>query len=97
VGRNFWELLCVEIVITLKGYGLILQINLGLGRLSIQESHPWGFIHNPCGLPYYVNTEMNSKTCDPNYENQHWAARKDRREPWSKKIASLIISRKWGC
>jgi hypothetical protein len=70
--------------------------DLGLGKLSIQESHPWGFNHNLCDLSQYVNTEMNSKACDPNYENQHWALEKIQNNP-TLKYSQNHYKQKWGC
>lgn len=41
-------------------------------RVSIQDSHNWGWTHNPCGVTENVITTYESKTVDPNYDNQHW-------------------------
>lgn len=40
--------------------------------ISQQDSHNWGWVHNPCGIERYIDTELQTKTCQPNYENQHW-------------------------
>ena len=38
-------------------------------KLSAQDTHNWGFHHNPCGVMNYINVHV--KNVDPNYENQH--------------------------
>ena len=45
-------------------------------RVSIQDSHNWGFNHNVCGLSSHIITELQSKQIGGNYENQHWAIEK---------------------
>jgi len=40
-------------------------------RLSISESHDWGFVHNPIGVERHIPTHIQSKACDANYVNQH--------------------------
>lgn len=47
-------------------------MNYDKDKISAQDSHNWGFVHNPCGLQNHVITTYNSKTIDTNYENQHW-------------------------
>jgi hypothetical protein len=41
-------------------------------RISVQDTHNWGFHHNPCGVMDNIVTTYQSKTIDPNYDNQHW-------------------------
>ena len=41
-------------------------------RISVEDSHNWGFRHNPCGISENIITTYESKTIDPNYDNQHW-------------------------
>jgi hypothetical protein len=41
-------------------------------RISIEESHNWGFSWNACGLFDYIDTEMHVKAIDPDYVNQHY-------------------------
>jgi hypothetical protein len=41
-------------------------------RISVEDSHNWGFRHNACGISENVITTYQSKTVDTNYENQHW-------------------------
>lgn len=45
-------------------------------RVSIQDSHNWGFNHNTCGLSDHIITDLPSKQIGGNYENQHWAIEK---------------------
>lgn len=40
-------------------------------RLSISESHDWGFQHNPIGINHHIPTHIQSKACDSTYINQH--------------------------
>lgn len=42
-------------------------------RISQKDSHNWGWSHNPSPLIDCIDTEYVTKTCQPNYENQHWA------------------------
>jgi hypothetical protein len=37
----------------------------------VEETHDWGFIHNPIGIRQLVRTDIGSKTIDPTYVNQH--------------------------
>jgi len=41
-------------------------------RISIQDTHNWGFHHNPCGVMENIVTTYESKTIDSDYDNQHW-------------------------
>jgi SAM-dependent methyltransferase len=40
-------------------------------RLSISESHDWGFRHNSIGLEDIIPTHIGAKSIDPTYINQH--------------------------
>jgi hypothetical protein len=40
-------------------------------KLSVEETHDWGFIHNPVGLRSCIATDLNSKCIDETYINQH--------------------------
>lgn len=42
-------------------------------KVSQVDTHNWGWVHNPCGLGQFIDTEYQTKTCDADYENQHWA------------------------
>ena len=42
-------------------------------RISVEDSHNWGFVHNPSGVSQHIITTWDSKvTANPGYENQHW-------------------------
>lgn len=41
-------------------------------KISVEDSHNWGFRWNPCGISDHVITTYGSKTVDPTYDNQHW-------------------------
>jgi len=42
-------------------------------RISVEDSHNWGFRHNPSGISENIITTYESKvTANPGYENQHW-------------------------
>lgn len=40
-------------------------------RLSVFETHDWGFVHNDIGLGNYFRWDIQSKAIDPSYVNQH--------------------------
>lgn len=40
-------------------------------KLSIVESHDWGFTHNSLGIEHIIPTDIGSKSIDPTYVNQH--------------------------
>jgi hypothetical protein len=40
-------------------------------RLSISESHDWGFNHNSIGIERVIPTHIGAKAIDANYVNQH--------------------------
>lgn len=66
-------------------------------RVSQIDTHNWGWVHNPSSLIDYIDTELGSKTCQPNYENQHWAL-----DRMAKVNRTLLHSqdhyrRKWDC
>lgn len=42
-------------------------------RISVEDSHNWGFVHNASGISQNIITTYDSKvTANPGYENQHW-------------------------
>jgi hypothetical protein len=41
-------------------------------KMSIHDTHDWGFMHNPIGQTQMILTDIRSKAVDPNYENVHW-------------------------
>lgn len=40
-------------------------------KLSVYETHDWGFVHNDIGLGRFIPTHIGSKSIDPTYVNQH--------------------------
>ena len=40
-------------------------------KLSVYETHDWGFVHNDIGLGRFIPTHIQSKAIDPTYVNQH--------------------------
>lgn len=40
-------------------------------RLSIADSHDWGFTHNDIGVGRLIPTDIHTKACDATYINQH--------------------------
>ena len=40
-------------------------------KLSVYETHDWGFVHNDIGLGRFIPTHIQSKAIDANYVNQH--------------------------
>jgi len=40
-------------------------------RLSIIDSHDWGFTHNDIGVAQLIPTDIHAKACDSTYVNQH--------------------------
>ena len=69
-------------------------------RLSIQDSHNWGFTHNPCFLSKHVVTTYEAKTVDEDYDNQHWQMERlhdctDDNNPTIKQ-SQMIFYNRWG-
>lgn len=44
-------------------------MNYDTSKLSILDTHDWGFVHNDCGIISIINTH--AKSIDSSYENQH--------------------------
>ncbi|MEX0598438.1 MAG: hypothetical protein WD512_18295 [Candidatus Paceibacterota bacterium] len=68
--------------------------------ISVEDSHNWGFVHNPCGVPQNIITTYESKTIDPTYDNQHWQLEKthncnDNNNP-TIKASQRHFHNKWG-
>lgn len=42
-----------------------------LAKLSIEETHDWGWIQNPIGIRNNIRWDLASKAIDATYENQH--------------------------
>lgn len=74
-----------------------------LDRISVEDSHNWGFVHNPIGIPAHIVTTYQSKTIDPTYENQHWhferilgcGGQTSETNP-TIKAAQALFEKKWG-
>lgn len=50
-------------------------------KLSIEETHDWGWQHQPIGITRNIRWDLPSKTLDPNYQNQHWELEKQQGNP----------------
>jgi len=61
-------------------------------KLSIVDTHDWGFVHNDCGVQNIVNTHV--KAIDPNYENQNEELQ--RKAPETMICAQTHFINKWG-
>jgi hypothetical protein len=61
-------------------------------RISVVDTHDWGFEHNDCGVRYHVNTHM--KNADPDYENQHEEL--ERKASGTVICAQTHFKNKWG-
>lgn len=66
-------------------------------RISVEDSHNWGFRHNPSGISEHVITTWESKVvANPGYENQHWEfERIDKCNPTLKHSQKHFLD-KWG-
>jgi len=65
-------------------------------RVSIQDTHNWGTIYNPCGVMDSIITTFESKTIDPNYDNQHWVLEKLCESNPTLQHSQGWYRRKWG-
>lgn len=68
--------------------------------LSIEDTHNWGFAWNACGVKENIITTFESKTIDPDYDNQHWELEKthgcnDNNNP-TIKASQQHFRNKWG-
>jgi hypothetical protein len=66
----------------------------GVRRVSIIDTHNWGFGYNDCGLQQHVITTYESKTFSGNYVNQHWDFEK--RAPATVRHSQALYRKKWG-
>lgn len=64
-------------------------------RISITDSHNWGFVHNDCGLADRIVTTFESKTIGT-YENQHWHFEKIDRKNAPLLGSQRHFEEKWG-
>jgi hypothetical protein len=46
-------------------------MNYDRNRLSVSDSHDWGFIHNDVGLANIIGRDISTKRVDQDYINQH--------------------------
>lgn len=65
-------------------------------KVSQTDSHSWGWQHNPSSLIGFIDTELGSKTCQPSYENQHWALDKLGKVNRTLLAAQAHYKAKWG-
>lgn len=65
-------------------------------RLCIEESHDFGWIHNPIGLQHCIRTDVQSKAIDPTYENQHWELEKLGKKNYVLEHSQGHFKQKWG-
>lgn len=87
----------------LKRCYIYFRDNSLLDRISVEDTHNWGFQHNPCGTSNHIITTYGSKTIDPNYLNQHWhfeqisgcGNRNSETNP-TIKAAQALFEKKWG-
>jgi hypothetical protein len=71
------------------------------GRMSIEDTHDWGFTMNPIGIQQAIRTELQSKSIDPNYENVHWHMERMQPEQGRDRNKTLLraqafYAKKWG-
>lgn len=64
--------------------------------ISIEDTHNWGTRWRPCGITENVITTFESKTVDPNYDNQHWALAKIRHDNPTLFHSQQHYKNKWG-
>lgn len=68
--------------------------NHPVDRLSVVDTHNWGFVHNDIGLRNHIITTYESKTFSGCYENQHWDFEK--RAPATVRHSQALYKKKWG-
>jgi hypothetical protein len=71
-------------------------MNYDRSKLSIEDSHNWGFTHNPTGISNKVITTYQSKTIDSNYDNQHWDFERRCKDNPTLKHSQGHFRQKWG-
>jgi hypothetical protein len=69
-----------------------------LSKISVEESHDWGFRHNPIGTSEVIITDLGSKQIDPNYENAHWYMERLKTKEINRNLeySQGYFLRKWG-
>lgn len=70
-------------------------------RMSIEDTHDWGFVHNSIGIRQAIRTELQSKSIDPDYENVHWHMERIQPEDGRDRNKTLLraqayYQKKWG-
>lgn len=65
-------------------------------KVSVEDTHNWGFQWNPCGIMGHVITTYQSKTIDPNYDNQHWDLERRNKENPTLRHSQRHFEKKWG-
>lgn len=67
-------------------------------RMSIEDTHDWGVVHNPIGIRQAIRTELQSKAIDPNYENVHWHMERIKQQEKNRVLlgAQAFFKEKWG-
>lgn len=65
-------------------------------RISVEDSHNWGFGWNQSGISQHVITTYQSKTIDPNYDNQHWEFERRCKDNPTLKHSQNHFRAKWG-
>lgn len=65
-------------------------------KLSVSDSHNWGFKLNPEGIEQHVITTYQAKTVDPNYDNQHWEFERRCKDNPTLQHSQSHFRAKWG-
>ena len=65
-------------------------------KVSVEDTHNWGFQWNACGIVQHVITTYQSKTIDPTYDNQHWDLERRNKENPTLKASQDHFEKKWG-
>lgn len=65
-------------------------------RISVSESHDWGFQHNNIGLGNFIPTHIGSKSIDPDYVNQYHEIEKIDPQSVCLNYAQDFWRKKWG-
>jgi hypothetical protein len=67
-------------------------------RMSIQDTHDWGFQWNPQQVTHMIGTDIQTKAIDPNYENVHWHMERIKTQEKNRVLlgAQAFFIKKWG-
>jgi hypothetical protein len=66
-----------------------------IDRISIEETHDWGWFTNPIGITKHIRWDLQSKCLDADYQNQHWELEKQPGNPALVQSQSHFKA-KWG-